>query len=197
MFTGLIEEVGRIKSVEEKADGKAFVIECSFILEDANIGDSICVDGACQTIEEFSKNDFRIFSIPETLAATNFADYEPGRAVNLERALKMGDRLGGHLVQGHVEGTGTVTRLEKDDNHWNVFCEYESAFIVPKGSVTLNGISLTIQKTEGNEFMVQIIPETLKKTNITEYDPGMRVNIETDYIVKALAHAQNWYKERG
>lgn len=186
MFSGLIEEVGTIGRIERIDTGWRLSITCSEILSDAKIGDSISVSGACQTIEQFSEHEFTIFSIPETLAVTNFRGFEPGRRVNLERALRLGDRLGGHLVQGHVEGTAKVLSVD-DGKALNIWLEYPSAYIIPKGSVTLDGISLTVmEKNAADHFRVQIIPETVRKTNIGDWRAGTAVNIETDYIVKSL-----------
>ena len=186
MFSGLIEETGKIISIDKSPAGWRIRISCRDILVDAKIGDSISVSGACQTIEQFSAHEFTIFSIPETLAVTNFRGFEPGRRVNLERALRLGDRLGGHLVQGHVEGTAKVLSVD-DGKALNIWLEYPSAYIIPKGSVTLDGISLTVmEKNAADHFRVQIIPETVRKTNIGDWRAGTAVNIETDYIVKSL-----------
>lgn len=186
MFTGLIEEVGVISGIEVLPNGKRFIISCKDILTDMRIGDSISVSGACQTVEKFDTQSFTIFSIPETLAVTNFETFITGRRVNLERALRMGDRLGGHLVQGHVEATACVTDVRKAEAV-DILIEYSSPYIIPKGSVTLDGISLTVmEKTDAKTFRVQIIPETIRKTNIGDWQPGSRINIEVDYIIKSL-----------
>ena len=186
MFTGLIEEVGLISQISVLPTGKRFRILCKEILADMRIGDSISVSGACQTVEEFDASGFTIFSIPETLAVTNFAGFENGRRVNLERALRMGDRLGGHLVQGHVEATATVKEIRKNEAV-DIFVEYASPYILHKGSVTLDGISLTVmEKVDAQTFRVQIIPETIRKTNIGDWQPGTKINIEVDYIIKSL-----------
>lgn len=186
MFTGLIEEVGVISGIEVLPNGKRFIISCKDILTDMRIGDSISVSGACQTVEKFDTQSFTIFSIPETLAVTNFKTFIAGRRVNLERALRMGDRLGGHLVQGHVEATACVTDVRKAEAV-DILIEYSSPYIIPKGSVTLDGISLTVmEKADAKTFRVQIIPETIRKTNIGDWQPGSRINIEVDYIIKSL-----------
>lgn len=190
MFTGLIEEVGTVLSVEKHPDGVRFVIGCSRILADVKRGDSIAVNGACQTVEVFDAASFTIFSIPETLAVTNFSELLPGTRVNLERALKLGDRIGGHLVQGHVEGTAEILRVERGKG-LDVIIRYDSAYIIPKGSVTLNGISLTVmEKISPDTFRVQIIPETEMNTNIGDWKASSRVNIEVDYIIKSLDYVR-------
>lgn len=191
MFSGLIEEVGDIRQIEKTDRGWRIAIGCRDILVDAKIGDSICVSGACQTIEQFSATEFTIFSIPETLAVTNFSEFVPGRRVNLERALRLSDRLGGHLVQGHVESTATVASV-RNHSSLDIWLKYASPYIIPKGSVTLDGISLTVmEKTEPDSFRVQIIPETVRKTNIGDWREGMRINIETDYIIKSLDYVNS------
>lgn len=186
MFSGLIEEVGEIKQIEKSDRGWRIAIGCREILTDAKIGDSISVSGACQTIEQFSATEFTIFSIPETLSITNFSDFVPGRRVNLERALRLSDRLGGHLVQGHVEGMATVGKISNTSS-LDIWLNYKSPYIIPKGSVTLDGISLTVmEKSAPDSFRVQIIPETVRKTNIGDWREGTRINLETDYIIKSL-----------
>ncbi|MCS6972196.1 MAG: riboflavin synthase [Leptospiraceae bacterium] len=192
MFTGLIEETGHIAAIEPVAGGKRFTIACRLVLEGLKIGDSIAVSGACQTVEQIGAESFTVFSIPETLARTNFNDLKIGDPVNLERALRLGDRLGGHLVQGHVEGTATVVSVKHGDAY-DIVLHYASPYIVPKGSVALNGISLTVMESfPDNRFRVQIIPETLRKTDIGYWQPGARINIETDYLIKAFDHIRNF-----
>lgn len=188
MFTGLIEETGTVAEItpEPNIGGIRFRIRCRHVLEDIHIGDSIAVSGACQTVESFDDYSFTIFSIPETLAVTNFADLTIGSVVNLERALRLGDRLGGHLVQGHVEGTAVVKSVTTGEKY-DIILHYDSPYLIPKGSVTLNGISLTVMECLPNgDFRVQIIPETLRKTDVGLWRPGMRINIELDYIIKSL-----------
>lgn len=186
MFTGLIEETGTVDAVRAEAGGRRFRILCRQILEDIKIGDSIAVSGACQTVESFDSSSFTIFSIPETLAVTNFADLAQGSVVNLERALRLGERIGGHWVQGHVEGTAVVRSVSPGEKY-DIVLHYDSPYLIPKGSVTLNGISLTVmERLAGGLFRVQIIPETLRKTDVGLWRPGMRINIEVDYIIKSL-----------
>lgn len=190
MFTGLIEEIGTIVSAEANANGVRFVIGCSKILADMKRGDSIAVNGACQTVEAFDSKSFTIFSIPETLAVTNFGVLAAGARVNLERALRFSDRIGGHLVQGHVEGTAQVVKVNRAEA-LDIFVRYESLYIIPKGSVTLNGISLTVmEKISPDTFRVQIIPETEMNTNIGDWQSGTLVNIEVDYIIKSLDYVR-------
>ncbi|MBV6493820.1 MAG: Riboflavin synthase [Turneriella sp.] len=186
MFTGLIEEVGVITNISPTLEGIHFQIGCKEILSDIKLGDSISVSGACQTVESFDANSFTVFSIPETLSVTNFKLLQIGSRVNLERALRLGDRLGGHIVQGHAEGVARVISKEKAEA-LNIILEYESDYILSKGSVCLDGISLTVmEKINKSRFRIQIIPETERKTNISTWENGTLVNIEVDYIIKSL-----------
>lgn len=190
MFSGLIEEIGEIRQIVKAPNGWRITIGCREILTDAKVGDSISVSGACQTIEGFSSTEFTIFSIPETLAITNFSEYSPGRRVNLERSLRLGDRLGGHMVQGHVEGTAVVRAIQ-NTSALDIWLEYDSAYIIPKGSVTLDGINLTVmERNTAGKFRIQIIPETLRRTNIADWLEGSRINIETDYLIKSLDYVR-------
>ncbi|GAB4429814.1 MAG: riboflavin synthase [Turneriella sp.] len=186
MFTGLIEETGTVLTATEVPGGRRFRIACRDILRDMKVGDSISVSGACQTVESFDSESFTIFSIPETLAVTNFGEFSVGTVVNLERAMRLGDRIGGHLVQGHVEATATVKSVSAGEIR-NIILHYESPYILPKGSVTLNGISLTVmERLPAGDFRVQIIPETMRKTDVGTWSAGKRINIEVDYIIKSL-----------
>lgn len=186
MFTGLIEEIGRVESIEILPNGRRFRIQCKKILADIERGDSIAVSGACQTVEAFDSLGFTLFSIPETLSVTNFEGFEVGSRVNLERAMRLGDRLGGHIVQGHVEGVALVHRIERGTKH-DIILSYASPYILPKGSVTLNGISLTVMEVlDQDKFRVQIIPETIDRTDIGDWREGGKINVEVDYIIKSL-----------
>ena len=192
MFTGLIEEVGEIAKVKSQNDGMIFHIKAKDILVDVKVGDSINVNGACQTVESFGEDFFTIYSIPETLKVTNFSLFKVKELVNLERAMKMGDRLGGHIVQGHVEDTAKVVEVEKHVDHSDYTLQFNSPFILQKGSICLDGISLTVQELIDDRFRVQIIPETVRKTNISSWQVGRRVNIETDYLLHGLERIMHW-----
>ncbi|MES0488772.1 MAG: riboflavin synthase [Leptospirales bacterium] len=195
MFTGLVEETGRVRSIDTKEGGKTIVIEAKEVLADVKSGSSIAVNGVCLTVEAFDNETFQIFAVPETLGLTNIGLLEVGKLVNLERALKASDRLGGHIVQGHAEALADVVLLDKHEDYWDIGIGYDSPYLVPKGSIALDGISLTIHKRDGANVIFQIIPETLRKTNIPEWQIGTKVNIETDYLVKAIDNIARWEKE--
>lgn len=192
MFTGIVEETGKILKIEEGADGKRFQIEANETLSDLANGNSIAVNGVCLTVETLTENSFFVFTVPETLSLTNIGFLKEGMQVNLERAVKAEQRLGGHIVQGHVESLAPVSALDKYDEYWDIEIELSSPYLVPKGSVALDGISLTIHELKEKSVRFQIIPETLKKTNIPEWEVGYQVNIETDYLVKAIDTITRW-----
>ena len=185
MFTGIVEETGIVKSF----DGKKLVIECSKVLENTQIGDSIAIDGCCQTVVSMTSNTFTADVSSETISITTFKTFKTGRSVNLERALTPSTRIGGHFVQGHVDGTakylGNMT-FELPD-------ELEK-YVVYKGSITVNGVSLTVSKLENMKFSVAVIPHTLQNTNLKELKTGDLVNIETDILgryVEKFLYSQN------
>ena len=191
MFTGLVEEVGIVKEIMEADHGKIFHIHANIILQDIKIGDSILVNGACQTVESFDTTSFQIFSVPETLKITNFNNLAVGSKVNLERALRPIDRFGGHIVQGHIEDTAIVHSIDTHEKYWDIHIKYLSPLLIPKGSITIDGISLTIHSIQDDSFHIQIIPETILKTNISSWYVNYRVNIEIDYLIKII---QSVYK---
>lgn len=199
MFTGLIETVGIIHSVDQNDSGSRIVIavpDTSF-LQDVSLGDSIAIDGACTTAIEINKaakdTSFTIEASPETLSKTTFKHFEPGRRVNLERPLLPSSRLGGHFVTGHVDGTANVLAKYQEGNSWIYKFLLDqpemAAYFIPKGSVAINGISLTVNTVDKATFTVAIIPHTLEHTNIADYSPNGdqffdTVNIECDMIGK-------------
>ncbi|MDH5717981.1 MAG: riboflavin synthase [Spirochaetia bacterium] len=192
MFTGLIESTGRIKAVTRKVNGIEIEIVSSQDLK-LKPGDSIAVNGCCQTIEKINKKNFSVFSVPETLKITNLKNLKEKDLVNLETALTLEKKIGGHIVQGHIENTGEINKVEKFENYWDVEINYSSEYIIPKGSVALDGISLTIHEIiKKNIFRVQLIPETIKRTNVINWSKGYSVNIETDYIIKAFDYIKNY-----
>lgn len=182
MFTGIVEEIGLIKSF----DGKKLVVECSKVLEGTQIGDSIAIDGCCQTVVSMDSNTFAANVSGETLKITK--GFKTGERVNLERALTPATRMGGHIVQGHVDCVGKYL----GDMEFEV---QDSKYIVYKGSITVNGVSLTVSKLEGNLFGIAVIPHTLENTNLKDLRVGGKVNIETDilgrYVEKFLSTQNN------
>ncbi len=184
MFTGIVEETGFIKSF----DGHKLIVECSKVLENTQIGDSIAIDGCCQTVVAMNANSFSADVSSETLKITK--GFKTGECVNLERALLPQTRMGGHIVQGHVDGTGKYL----GDMTFEVPKELDK-YIVYKGSITVNGVSLTVSKNQNNTFSVAIIPHTLENTNLKYLKIGDLVNIETDilgrYVEKFLSTKNN------
>lgn len=184
MFTGIVEEIGKIKSF----DGKKLVIECSNVLDGTKLGDSIAINGCCQTVVDIGKNYFSADVSSETLRITK--GFKTGERVNLERALTPQTRMGGHIVQGHVDGVAKYL----GDMRLEVSPELDK-YIVYKGSITVNGVSLTVSKSEKNIFSVAIIPHTLENTNLKDLRVGDLVNIETDilgrYVEKFLSTQNN------
>ncbi len=187
MFTGIIEEVGAVS----RRSGAELAILCEKVLDGVSIGDSIAIDGACMTVVEFTENSFIVQVSPESYERTTLGTFKPGDAVNLERAMAAGDRFGGHFVLGHVDAVGRVAKVEPQGEFqmWTFNAPEEIArYLVPKGSVTVDGISLTVVAPTKDSFAVAIIPETLKKTKLHTKGPGDPVNLEADVIGKHILH---------
>ena len=188
MFTGIVEEVGTIAAVEPAGNGTQFTIRASHVLEGMRPGDSVAIDGACLTATSVRDDGFTVDAVRTTLERTTFGTFQPGRRVNLERALAFGARLGGHLVQGHVDGVGEVLRVEPGDEltlYDFTLPEEVRGVAVLHGSVTLNGISLTVNALpERGVCQVSIIPFTREHTAIGDLRPGDPVNVEGDVIGK-------------
>ena len=187
MFTGIIEEKGVIKSIRSGGRSSRMVISAAKILEDLKIGDSINTDGVCLTVTEFSSSSFTVDVMPETLLRSTFGKLKPGSTVNLERALRLSDRLGGHIVSGHIDGSGRLEKIRKDENAiWLSIIAEEPIlrYIVEKGSVAIDGISLTVAKVDHRAFEVSVIPHTQAETTILTKKTGDAVNIECDIIGK-------------
>lgn len=193
MFTGIIEEIGEIKSFQNNT---LLEVSCRKVLDDIKLGDSIAINGVCQTVVEFGKNFFKVEVSPETLAVTNFSKLSVGTKVNLERALTPSTRMGGHIVQGHVDQTADFLKAEKLDNFYNLYFETtDTKYIVKKGSITVNGISLTVADVNETCFKIAVIPHTFANTTLSTLQVGETVNIETDilgrYIEKFLSPQNN------
>jgi riboflavin synthase len=192
MFTGLVEEMGEIVSVEERAPGRRFWVRAREVLTDTRIGDSLSVSGCCLTAVERRDDRFAVEVVPETLARTTLADWTVGTRVNLERAMRLDQRLGGHLVQGHVDGVGTVSAVvpEGDGRRLTLTVpEGLARFVAEKGSLAVDGVSLTVALTTagGSACEIALIPHTLAKTVAGTYAPGWRVNLEADLIARYAA----------
>jgi riboflavin synthase len=190
MFTGIVEELGRVVSLDSKAAGARLTVACSAILHDAAIGASIAVNGACVTAVELGEDRFSADLAPETLKRTNLGELKPRAPVNLERPLRADSRLDGHFVLGHVDGAAVIVSLEAlgDGNWWlrlRVPRELER-YIVMKGSVAVDGISLTVAESEGDLVGFTIIPHTYEHTTLYAYSAGARVNLEVDILAKHL-----------
>lgn len=187
MFTGLIEELGEVKSREPNVGGERIVIAASVVTSDIANGDSIAVNGVCLTALDVSNNSFAADVSPETLDRTTLGQLEVGSPVNLERAVTPATRLGGHIVQGHVDGRGTFISSTASGDFWTVrigFPPELARYFVHKGSVCVEGISLTIAALGENSFDIAVIPKTWEMTNLSSLKPGDPVNLEADVIAK-------------
>jgi len=187
MFTGLIEEVGRVASVVRRGRMIDITVEARKILGDVNIGDSIAVSGACLTVTAFGESSFTVQAVEETLRRTTLSAVRPGTPVNLERSLRLGDRLGGHLVQGHIDGTGRIVSRRGDSGNVVFGIAPEaglSRYIAEKGSIAVDGVSLTVTYADKSEFGVSVIPHTLEETTLARLRAGDRVNLETDVLAR-------------
>jgi riboflavin synthase len=186
MFTGLIEDVGSVASLDRTADGARLRISTQLASE-LTEGDSIAVNGCCLTATAVTANGFETEAMNQTLAVTALDAVEEGSRVNLELAMKVGDRLGGHIVQGHVDGVGTVSSIEDDGFARRIRVDLPTQllqFVVDKGSITLSGVSLTVAELGETWAEVSLIPETLERTNLGEVQVGSRLNVECDVIAK-------------
>lgn len=187
MFTGIVEEVGTILGIRKGARSVVLHICAKNILSDVKIGDSIAVNGVCLTATSVNDNSFTADVMPETLSRSSLAELKSGSYVNLERAMAANSRFGGHIVSGHIDGTGTIKNIQKDDNavRYEIGTEENVLkYIVEKGSVTIDGISLTVTKVTEKSFLVSVIPHTLSVTILGEKSIGSIVNLENDIIGK-------------
>lgn len=187
MFTGLIEEVGIVRGIQLGARSAVISIAASTVLEDTRIGDSIAVSGACLTVRSLDDAGFAADAMPETLQRSTLGTLRPGSSVNLERALRLSDRLGGHIVSGHIDDTGAIRSMARDDNAVRIRVAADPAvlrYIVEKGSVALDGISLTVTAADSAAFEVSVIPHTFDNTDLSKKRAGDELNIECDIIGK-------------
>jgi len=187
MFTGIIEEVGAISA----RNGAELSVLAERVLAGIAPGDSVAIDGACMTVTEFNERLFKVQVSPESIQRTTLGTLKPGDAVNLERAMAAGDRFGGHFVQGHIDGVGKVARIQNQGDFalWTFRAPSEvSPYLVSKGSITVDGISLTVVDPRGDSFDVAVIPETLHRTKLQSKQVGDPVNLEADMIAKHIYH---------
>jgi riboflavin synthase len=212
MFTGLIEEVGRLSGMQAIPGGKRLRITARRILEDAKTGDSIAVNGVCLTVTGIEADGFHTEAVGETLKKTTLQDLYAGASVNLERALRLSDRLGGHLVLGHVNGIGRIAQIRRlGDNYLFTVSLPEGLrkYAVAEGSIAIDGISLTIAGVQNEQITLSIIPHTFSQTNLQEKRSGQTVNLETDILARYMeglmdssgprrtALSENWLREKG
>ena len=187
MFTGIVEERGQVLAVTTMGDSARLVIRAALAVSDAKLGDSIAVNGVCLTVTEFDHESFSADVMAETLLRTSLGAALPGSDVNLERAMPAHGRLGGHLVQGHVDGTGSILSIDPTE-HWTVVrvgVPHElSRYIAEKGSITIDGVSLTVVNVDDTSFSVSLIPTTLRETTLGDRNIGDVVNLEIDVIAK-------------
>ncbi|MBS4538942.1 riboflavin synthase [Clostridium sp. D2Q-11] len=189
MFTGLIEEIGIVDRVVKGMKSAQITIKAKKIIDDVKLGDSISTNGVCLTVIDFDKSSFTIDIMPETMRRSNLKNIKSGSKVNLERAMKLGDRFGGHIVSGHIDGVGVVKALEEEDNATWVSIESSSEvmkYIINKGSIAIDGTSLTVALVEGNVFKVSIIPLTKEETTLLSKKVGDEVNLECDMVGKYI-----------
>jgi riboflavin synthase len=187
MFTGIIECLGTISAIRPSGKGKRLTIETDHVLEQTKVGDSIAVNGACLTVVKITGKRFEADLSPETLGASTFGRAKPGDRVNIERAMRLSDRIDGHLVSGHIDGIGHIKQREKRGNAIVVTIEVPdplSRYVIPKGSIAVDGISLTVNSCDSKSFTVSIIPHTAGLATIGMKQKGDAVNIETDMIGK-------------
>lgn len=187
MFTGLVEEIGVISCIQKANDALYITVTANKVLNDLKIGDSIAINGACQTIVELSSSSFKVFASNETIAVTNFSSYKNGTIVNLERPLQLSKRLDGHIVSGHIDTTARIIAIRQISGAYEFQFEIDNKYkkqIIKKGSISIDGISLTIADINDNRFTITIIPHTYNSTTLKHTKIGDKVNVETDIIGK-------------
>lgn len=187
MFTGIIEEVGHVKSLRRGARSFTLEVDASLVMEGTQVGDSIATNGVCLTVTSLTGHGFTADVMPETVQRTALSELVPGSPVNLERALSLQTRLGGHIVSGHIDGTGRISDRRQDDTALWLTVECDSRllrYIIEKGSITIQGVSLTVARVDERSFAVSLIPHTQAATTLHQARVGDRVNLENDIIAK-------------
>ena len=189
MFTGIVEEIGHIKEIKKGISSMILTIEAYEIMSDLKLGDSVATNGVCLTVTELGKNFYKADVMHETMRRSSLGELRAGSKVNLERAMRADGRFGGHIVSGHIDGTGKIESIQKDDNAvWYTIKAPQEImhYIVEKGSIAIDGISLTVANTNSDSFKVSIIPHTLKETILSEKREGDIVNLENDIVGKYI-----------
>ena len=189
MFTGIIETLGTVQEIKKEKDNLQITINSS-ITSELKIDQSVAHNGVCLTVVAITEDSYRVTAIRETIEKTNLGDWEVGDIVNLERAMKLGDRLDGHIVQGHVDQTGICNAIKEANGSWYYTFEYDATLhniTIEKGSITINGVSLTVVNSNRNSFSVAIIPYTYEHTNFKTFKIGTRINLEFDVIGKYIS----------
>ena len=189
MFTGIVEELGQVKALSLRGNSGTLTVKAKKVLEGTKIGDSIAVNGVCLTVTNMKNNEFSADVMAETVRRSSLGALRDGSYVNLERAMAADGRFGGHIVAGHVDGVGTIAAIEQDDNAiWFTITAPEQVlrYVVEKGSITIDGISLTVAAVDGEGFSVSTIPHTVAQTNLSQRRRGDPVNLETDVVGKYI-----------
>ena len=187
MFTGIVRELGVIADAKEAAGGRALVVRAPETAARAAVGDSVAINGCCLTATTLDGGDIAFHAVPETIRRTTLGGIEPGERVNVELALRAGDELGGHYVQGHVDAVGRIQSVEAEGEGLRVFVEAPDdvlRYCVEKGSVTVDGVSLTVAELADDAFAVALVPHTLAATTLSDPQPGQPVNLEADVLAK-------------
>jgi riboflavin synthase len=215
MFTGLIEEIGKVKRITTIPGGLRISFEAEKILDDLAVDHSVAVNGVCLTAVDVSRNEFIAEAVGETIRKSTISGLRTGNSVNLERAMRFGDRLGGHLVQGHVNGTGRITQFLQRGENWYLETEIPEAlirYVIPEGSIALDGISLTVADLEKTKIGVSVIPHTYNNTTLRFRKAGDKINIETDFLARYVENflragknqatenetfSEDWFKKMG
>lgn len=196
MFTGIIETLGIIKDIEKEGDNLHLTVSSS-ITNELKIDQSVAHNGVCLTVVAINNDEYKVTAIKETIFKTNLSEWKVGGFVNLERAMRLGDRLDGHIVQGHVDQTGECISIEEANGSWYFTFEYDSKLnniTIEKGSITVNGVSLTVLNSKENQFSVAIIPYTYEHTNFNSFSVGSKVNLEFDVIGKYVTRLNFLHK---
>lgn len=190
MFTGIIESLGTISALKNNGNDIRLTVQVGKLdMSDVRLGDSIATNGVCLTVVDFGPDYYSADVSAETIKLTGFANYGPGAKVNLEKALRVSDRLGGHIVSGHVDGVGEVSKINHHTDYVEIWIKAPdelAKYIAHKGSITVDGVSLTVNQVDGAEFMLWIIPHTLQETVLGDYQVGSKINLEVDVIARYL-----------